>query len=98
MGIHQGIVYEGSYELFYPPWSWKALGSPKLVLATGELLAFNKRLAWEAWPPPMGPSNLVFPLESDLVVCETLIPSICELSSPTSWMLSYLQMRLSLKL
>jgi hypothetical protein len=29
----------------------------------------------------MGPSNMVFPLEYDIVVCETSSPSICELLS-----------------
>jgi hypothetical protein len=31
---------------------------------------------------PLGLSNLVFPLESDLVVCKTSSPGICVLSSP----------------
>jgi hypothetical protein len=31
---------------------------------------------------PLGSSNLVFPLESDIVVCKTSSPSICEFSSP----------------
>jgi hypothetical protein len=39
--------------------------------------------AWEPLLPPIGPSNLVFPLESDLTVCETSSPGICVLSSPS---------------
>jgi hypothetical protein len=31
---------------------------------------------------PPGPNNMTFPLEFDLVVCKTLSPGICELSSP----------------
>jgi hypothetical protein len=38
--------------------------------------------AWEPLLPLIGPSNLVFPLESNLVVCNTLSPGICELLSP----------------
>jgi hypothetical protein len=38
--------------------------------------------AWEPLLPPIGLSNLVFPLESDLVVCKTSSPGICELLSP----------------
>jgi hypothetical protein len=38
--------------------------------------------AWEPLLPPIGPSNLVFPLESSLVFCKTSSPGICELSSP----------------
>jgi hypothetical protein len=37
---------------------------------------------WEPLLPPIGLSNLAFPLESRLTVCETLSPGICLLSSP----------------
>jgi hypothetical protein len=49
---------------------------------SSELLDFDRRLAWDPLPPPMGSSNLAFHLESDLVICETLSLCICDLSSP----------------
>jgi hypothetical protein len=82
MGIHQGIVDEGSSSIIISSSSWKALGSPKLVLATNELLSFDKRPTWKPLLRPIGPSNMVFSLESDLVFCETSSPGICELSNP----------------
>jgi hypothetical protein len=42
LGIHQSIVNEGSSTGILSSSSWQALGSPKLVSATSELLDFNK--------------------------------------------------------
>jgi hypothetical protein len=39
--------------------------------------------AWDPFLPHIVPINWVFPLEYDLVVCNTLSHRICELSSPT---------------
>jgi hypothetical protein len=39
--------------------------------------------AWEPFVPPIGRSNLVFPLESHLAICKTLSHGIFELSSPS---------------
>jgi hypothetical protein len=39
--------------------------------------------AWEPLLPPIGLSNLVFPLEYYLTDCEASSPGICVLSSPT---------------
>jgi hypothetical protein len=81
MGIHRCIVGEGSSASILSSSAWKFLGSPKLVSATSEFLDFDERPTWNPWTPPMGPINSVFPLESDLVVCKTSSPGICELSS-----------------
>jgi hypothetical protein len=42
LGIHQSIVDKGSSASILSSSAWKDLGSPKLVLATSELLSFNR--------------------------------------------------------
>jgi hypothetical protein len=42
-GIHRCIVDEGSSTSILSSLAWKALGSPKIVSATSELLAFDRR-------------------------------------------------------
>jgi hypothetical protein len=42
-GIHQSIVYEGSYVSILCSSTWQDLGSPKLVSTTSELLDFDRR-------------------------------------------------------
>jgi hypothetical protein len=83
MGFLWCIVYEGSFASILSSSPWKYFGSPKLVLDTSEMIAFERRTAWEPWPPPMGPSNMMFPLESYLVIFKTLSHGICETSSPS---------------
>jgi hypothetical protein len=51
------------------------------VLATSELLDFDRTPTWESWPPPIILSNMKFPLESNIFFCETLILGIYELLS-----------------
>jgi hypothetical protein len=53
MGIYRYIVDEGSYANILSSSAWKVLGSPKLVSATSESLDFDRRPAWEPWPPPL---------------------------------------------
>jgi hypothetical protein len=52
MGICQYIVDEGSSTSILSSSAWQVLGSPKIVLATSELLHFDRSPAWEPWPPP----------------------------------------------
>jgi hypothetical protein len=52
MGVHRCIIDEGSSASILSSLAWQVLGSPKLVSATSEFLDFDKRLAWEPWPPP----------------------------------------------
>jgi hypothetical protein len=47
MGIRQYIVDEGSSASIFSSSAWQVLGSPKLVIATNELLDFDIRPTWE---------------------------------------------------
>jgi hypothetical protein len=82
MGLRQCILDEVSYESIISSSTWKYLGSPKLVLATSALPDFDRRPTWEPWPPLMVPSNIVFPIEPNIVICETSISGICDFLRP----------------
>jgi hypothetical protein len=67
LGIRQSIVDEGSYASILSSSTWKSLGSPKLVSATSEFLAFERRHRecmgfLPQFPTTLGENTILFDL------------------------------------
>jgi hypothetical protein len=61
MGIRRYIVDEGFFASILSSSTWKGLSSPKIALATSELLDFDKNPKWEPWSPPLYATYKIIP-------------------------------------